>query len=178
MYSMSNNNFNSIQPAKKNSKLRRSLDKFKKNFSSPRRINTRINKKPKHKLKSNQVKYAMNGNYGSLNRNIDLKNNNIIEYINLLHPTNNKNVPIIPKKIREKIGVSEYKSKAQQILNQNLKKKKKRSRLNRFKNFVKQLSPRKFVNRIKRSSKRKKKHNRQSSNNVYYTTRESKNIYK
>ena len=103
---MSNNNFNSIQPAKKKSKLRRSLDKFKKKFRSPRRRNTRINKKPKHKLTPNQVKYAMNGNYGSLNRNIALKNNNIIEYINLLHPTNNKHVPIIPQNIREKIQLN------------------------------------------------------------------------
>jgi len=177
---MSNNNFNSIQPAKKKSKLRRSFDKFKKKFRSPRRRNTRINKKPKHKLTPNQVKYAMNGNYGSLNRNTALKNNNIIEYINLLHPNNNKNVPIIPQNIREKIGVSEYKSKAQQILNKNLKKKK-RSRLNRFKHFVKRLSPRKIVNRIKRSRKRNKikpQNNRQSSKKVYYTIPQSKNMYK
>jgi len=129
---MSNNNFNSIQPAKKRSKLRKSLDKFKRRFLSPKRRNTRQSTKPKHKLTPNQVNIitGTNANYDSLNKNTDISNNNIIEYINSLHSTNNKNVPVIPKHLRETLGVTDYKSKAQQILNKNLKKKK-RSKFNR-----------------------------------------------
>ena len=145
---MSNNNFNSIQPVK--SRLRRSLDKFKRRFRSPRRKNTRKNTKPKHKLTPKQVNNAMRGNYGSLNRNT-------IEYLNSLYPTN-KNVPVISKNTRKKLGVSEYKSRAQQILNKNLGQKK-RTKLNRVKRFVKSLSPKRFINRFRKRNKIKPSQN-------------------
>ena len=121
---------------KKNSKLRRTLNKIKGKFRSS------IKKKQKqHNLTPYEIKLINEGRYSKINNN-----SRVITYLETRHSKPSNNLMN---------DVSEYKSKGQQILNRNLGKTK-RTRLNRTKRFIKSLSPRRVINRLKRRKKRKK----------------------
>ena len=137
---MSNNN-NSIQPVKIG-KFRRALRSIKRKLT-PRRRNTRRSKKQQTYNLINNTNNVNNANYVRNLTNNEKRNANNKG----IYPNNNSSAEKyintkkfnLSKKLKKKLGVKEYKSRYQQLLNKNLGK---RTRLNRVKRFIKRLSPR------------------------------------
>ena len=134
---MSNNN-NSIQPVKIG-KFRRTLRSIQRKLSPRRRRNTRTYNLNNANNERNLINNANNVHNLTPNERRRANENGIYPNSNSRgqNYVNSKKFNM-SKKLKNKLGVKEYKSRYQQLLNKNLGK---GTRLNRVKRFIKRFSP-------------------------------------